>query len=111
MSAHNKHCEDQAKMHLYITNPVMLSLSKQDDLSDEKGTFAPAHPQPSGSKQSFNIAVPGPKITTSSFPAPLTLLPAYPWHALGVYCLSSDTPVMTVSHSDCLFPTGLILLR
>lgn len=74
VAAPNKHCQDQANIHLPITDPGPLS---QVDLSDEdEGSSAPVL-WLSGSKVSSSAAVPGPSLTSPSTPAssevPLTL--------------------------------------
>jgi hypothetical protein len=35
VATHNKDCQDQANIHLSITDPIPLSPEKQDDLKDE----------------------------------------------------------------------------
>jgi hypothetical protein len=43
VATYNKHCQDQANIHLSINDPVPLSLGEQVDFSDEdEGISAPA---------------------------------------------------------------------
>ena len=82
VASHNKHCQDQANIYLFITDPVPLSPGKQVDFSHEDGNedenegASALALWPPGSKPSSSPAVPGPSLTSPSAPTPSEVPPA-----------------------------------
>ena len=109
VAAHNKHCQDQANIHLSITDLVPLSPGKQVDFSNEdEGASTPAL-QPSGSKLSSSPAFLDPSLTSLWAPAPSEVSPDYLWHDSGGLCLpavipAAIAPAMPIPHAGLPLP-------
>lgn len=68
VAAHNKHSQDQANIHLPITDLAPLSLGKQVDIGDEDKGASAVGLQQSGSKLSSSTTVQSPLLTLLLLP-------------------------------------------
>jgi hypothetical protein len=108
-AAHNKHCQDQANIHLSITDFVLLSPGKQVDFNNEgEGVSAPAL-QPSGSKPTSSTTVQGPSLISPFSLTPSEVPLTYLWCELGGHCLpavipAAIAPAMPIPHAGLPLP-------